>query len=328
MLLPLCEKFLKVVPPGYNPPMQRQRAQGSVRWVIIASVGVVVVIATVVAYTLLRPILVVTEVVEAPVVQAFYATGTVQPAHEYPVRSNTAGIIAKPPGANRYVDKGDHVKAGDALAIVEASEARFVVDKARAELEERQKRADEANSPVLKEFDNKLASTSELLGIARREQDRMGRLVETHAGSASDFDKAMRLARELAGDVESLKAQKESSRLQLTRELEVAESALKVAQWNLEQQTLRAPIDGVILDRPVSLGTRVALNDHVLLLADVRPENLVMRAQVDEEDITRVRVDEQHPQVVKMTLYAFPGRSFNGTVTKIYDKADPERRHV
>ena len=150
-------------------------------------------------------------------------------AHEYPVRSNTAGIIAKPDGVSRYVDKGDHVKAGEALAVVEASEARFMVDKARAELEERQKRADETDSPVLKEFDNKIASTTELLGIARREQDRIGRLVETHAGSSSDFDKAMRLARELAGDVDSLKAEKDATRLQLKRELEVAESALKDA---------------------------------------------------------------------------------------------------
>jgi RND family efflux transporter MFP subunit len=250
----------------------------------------------------------------------------VQPAHEYPVRSNTAGILAKPDGVSRYVDKGDHVKAGDPLAVVQDSETRYMVDKARAELEERQKRADEATSPVLKEFDNKIASTTELLGIARREQDRIGRLVETHAGSSSDFDKAMRLARELAGDLDSLNAEKESMRLQLKRELQVAEAVLKSAQWDLDQQTLRSPIDGVVLDRPVSLGTRMALNDHLLTVADVRPENLVMRAQVDEEDITRVRVDEKRPQVVKMTLYAFSGRSFDGTVTKIYDKADPDRR--
>ena len=49
-----------------------------------------------------------------------------------------------------------------------------------------------------------------------------------------------------------------------------------------------------------------------------------MRAQVDEEDITTIRVDR--PQVVKMTLYSFKGRSFDGRVTGIYDKADPDRR--
>jgi multidrug efflux pump subunit AcrA (membrane-fusion protein) len=47
-----------------------------------------------------------------------------------------------------------------------------------------------------------------------------------------------------------------------------------------------------------------------------------MRAQVDEEDITKVRGG----QVVRMVLYAFPGQPFEGTVARIYDKADPDRR--
>ena len=59
-----------------------------------------------------------------------------------------------------------------------------------------------------------------------------------------------------------------------------------------------------------------------LRVADVIPENLVMRAAVDEEDVANVSV----AQSVRMTLYSFAGRVFTGTVTKIYDQADPERR--
>jgi RND family efflux transporter MFP subunit len=57
-------------------------------------------------------------------------------------------------------------------------------------------------------------------------------------------------------------------------------------------------------------------------IADVRPEKLVMRAAVDEEDIARVSVD----QTVRMSLYAFPDRLFVGRVSKIYDEADATRR--
>jgi multidrug resistance efflux pump len=53
------------------------------------------------------------------------------------------------------------------------------------------------------------------------------------------------------------------------------------AEWNLEQQTLRAPIDGVVLDRPIAIGTRMAINDQIMRIADVTPKNLVMRAAVD-----------------------------------------------
>jgi RND family efflux transporter MFP subunit len=48
----------------------------------------------------------------------------------------------------------------------------------------------------------------------------------------------------------------------------------------------------------------------------------VMRAAVDEEDITKVKPGG----VVRMTLYAFEGREFTGRVKTVYDKADPNRR--
>jgi len=77
-----------------------------------------------------------------------------------------------------------------------------------------------------------------------------------------------------------------------------------------------------VLNRPLSLGTRVAINDPVMIVADVRPTKLVMRAAVDEEDVTKVRVG----QVVRMTLYSYEDRTFEGKVARIYPQADPERR--
>ena len=47
-----------------------------------------------------------------------------------------------------------------------------------------------------------------------------------------------------------------------------------------------------------------------------------MRAAVDEEDVTKVRVD----QTVRMTLYSYEDRTFEGRVARIYPQADPERR--
>jgi len=57
-------------------------------------------------------------------------------------------------------------------------------------------------------------------------------------------------------------------------------------------------------------------------VADVRPEKLIMRAAVDEED----KVYVKEGQVVRMTLYAYAGRTFEGKVKKVYDKADADRR--
>src|SRR5262245_3002563 len=99
----------------------------------------------------LRPAVTVTEVVSGPLVQAFYSTGTVQPAREYPIRSNTAGTIDKV-----LVDKGTHVKRDQPLAIVIDPALLFTFDKAKAELQEKLGRADPSTSPVLAEYDARL----------------------------------------------------------------------------------------------------------------------------------------------------------------------------
>src|SRR5439155_25807777 len=128
--------------------------------------------------------------------------------------------------------------------------------------------------------------------------------------------------REVWWRLQGLKSQSDAKKLGLDRKVDVAQAALRTAQWYVDQQTLKSPIEGVVLDRPTSIGTRVAINDVLTRVADVKPANLVMRAAVDEEDIAKVSVG----QVVRMTLYAFPNQVFSGKATKIYDQADPERR--
>ena len=122
--------------------------------------------------------------------------------------------------------------------------------------------------------------------------------------------------------LESYKAQRIAKQFELEKELQVARSALDTANSNLDLQTMKSPIDGVVLDRPLSVRTRVGINDRIMNVADITPAKLVMRAAVDEEDIIKVRKD----QVVRMTLYSYSERSFEGRVDKIYDQADPERR--
>ncbi|MGB7158876.1 MAG: efflux RND transporter periplasmic adaptor subunit [Tepidisphaeraceae bacterium] len=298
--------------------MGRRRAQSTARWVLTAALVVGgLVMAGYVAFNFARPVVTVTEAVEAPVVQAFYSTGTVQPEREYPIKSNVAGIITEV-----RVDKGDRVTRGDALAIVAEPELKYAADKARAELVERQKRADPKTSPVLKEYEARVEAATGILEIAQREERRVSDLIGRNAASQTDLDKTLDRLKVAWGELESWKAQGAAKQFELERELEVAKAALSTAEWNLEQQTLKSPIDGVVLDRPTSLGTRLAINDRVMRIADVTPANLVMRAAVDEEDVTKVRIDQD----VRMVLYSFPGQIIRGKVTRIYDQADEARR--
>jgi HlyD family secretion protein len=267
--------------------------------------------------SVIRPTVTVTDVARGPIVQAFYSTGTVLPVREYDVKSNLEGTLK-----NVHVDKGDGVTRGQVLAEVAAPEMEYAYRKAKAELDEKVKRADPSTSPVLLEYDAKISATGDLLAIAKRELDRVTKLTASSAASQTDVDRATDRVKQFWSEFESLKARRAASVLEQAREVDVAKAAVDTAQWNLDQRKLVSPVDGVVLDRPVSVGIRLAVNDHVMQVADVRVTNLVMRAQVDEEDKTMVRVG----QVVRMTLYSFPGKVFEGKVKRVYDKADPDRR--
>ena len=298
--------------------MKRRPAQTLARWVLWCAVAIAIVVAA--AYVLLRvlrPSVTITEAAQGPVVQAFYSTGTVEPVREYPIKSNAPGILTEV-----RVDKGDRVTKDQVVAVVTEPALLYLRDRARAELTEKLARADEKTSPVLREYDAKLSAAEEILGVAQREQKRVTDLIERNAAAPQDFDRALERVKTAWSDVESLKSLRAAKKLELEREVKVARSALNIAEWNVEQQSLKSPIDGVVLDRPTSIGTRLAENDQVMRIADVRPENLVMRAAVDEEDIVGVRPE----QVVRLTLYALPGEVLTGKVTRVYDEADPNSR--
>ena len=108
----------------------RRQGQISTRWIIGGSVAVFLVVAIV--FLVLRyssPLVVVSEAVEGPVVQAFYSTGTIQPDREFPIKANVAGILTE-----IRVDKGDSVNAGQTLAVVSERALQFAARQAEAEL--------------------------------------------------------------------------------------------------------------------------------------------------------------------------------------------------
>ena len=303
----------------YNSRLMKSRAAALLRWLVLLAIGTVLaLVAWQVVLRLTRPSVTITTPVQAPVIQAFYATGTLLPEREYPIKANNNGIITEV-----LVDKGDRVKKDQPLAIVHEDSVQFRFQQAIAELDEKKKLADEKNSPILQEFDAKITATSEILQIARNEELRLRRLMETNGAARTEWERALDRVKTFGGEVESLKAQRKTRLIELQKDQSVAEAALKIAQWNLDRQTIKSPLDNAtVLDRPIPIGTRLSANDHIMTLADVRPEKLIMRAAVDEEDKIHVKPN----QLVRMTLYSFPHRAIEGRVKKIYDKADADRR--
>ena len=297
--------------------MRNRRAFGLVKlaWLVLVLAGVAAAMAA--ALWLSRPAVTVTRVIEGPVVQAFYATGTVRPRLEYPIRSDVPGIVDRV-----LVTQGQAVTKGQPLAFVSDPHLQYEADKARADLQTRREFADESKSPILKEFDQRILANKEMLRVSQQLQERFTSLAERNAASANDRDQAIEHTQKIWADLAGLNAQRAARLRELRQDVEVAEAADRAAQENLRRQTLASPIDGVVLDEPIAQGTRVEANGHLMQVADVSTGSLIMRAAVDEENIAGAAAG----QAVKMTLYSFPGRTFDGVVEQKYPKADPARR--
>src|SRR5689334_25437017 len=118
--------------------MRYRRGSVGVRWVIISAAILALAAAAGAFVHFSKPLVTITEVVEGPVVESFYATGTVQPTTEYPIRTGTAGLLV-----DVLVDKGDRVAKGQPLAKVSDPQLQLALDKAKANLDEAKVRADD-----------------------------------------------------------------------------------------------------------------------------------------------------------------------------------------
>jgi len=288
------------------------------RWFVFLAVVAGIAVAGYVGYQRFSvPQVTLTEVVKGPVVQAFYATGTLVPHREYPVKANVEGTLVEV-----LVDKGSQVQKGQTVARVYVEEFLLKKTEAEAELELKKQLADLELSPIVLEFDAKIRAEEKRLEIAKREFDRLAQVRASGGRTLTELDKADEIVKTTFNTIEALKAAKATKLLEFQRDVKTAQVQLDIAKWNIDQQEITSPITGVVLDWPVSTGTRVKVNDMIMTVADVRYDQLVMRTNVDEEDKTRVLLD----QPVHITLYSYPDRVYEGQVKKVYPKADPARR--
>src|SRR5207247_275996 len=174
-----------------SPPIIRSnmipRAFARIRMlIVVAAVAVVGTTGMWIFRTFSLPQVQVTRLTTGPVVQAFYATGTVCPEREYSVRSNVAGILFLEPG----IDKGVAVARDQLLARVVSDDLEKKLKQAQAELKEKQLRADAKDSPVIREYDKREVALNEILEIGQRELKRLMKLAESDNARQIEIDRA------------------------------------------------------------------------------------------------------------------------------------------
>ena len=171
-----------------------------------------------------------------------------------------------------------------------------------------------------------------------------GNLIELPVDEGDQVRKGQTLARlddaDLANTVQELDARARLARLNLQRmqelaqrkvvaavdldqaraELEAAEAVLRRAKAQRGFLTLSSPADGLIIRRDGEVGQFIPAGQAVFTLSCCAP--LRVTADVDEEDIPRVRVGQK----VVLHADALPDQVFDGEVSQITPKGDPVAR--
>lgn len=99
-----------------------------------------------------------------------------------------------------------------------------------------------------------------------------------------------------------------------------AQAALDLAKQGLSDADIRSPIDGVVAERKVEPGMQLGAGKDVARIVSL--QHIYFDAQLSATQYAQV----QSGMLVKITVDALPGRSFQGHVSKIYPVASSTAR--
>jgi membrane fusion protein, multidrug efflux system len=94
-------------------------------------------------------------------------------------------------------------------------------------------------------------------------------------------------------------------------QVRAAQATFDLAQLNLGYGDIKAPVDGTVVQTNIHLGDNLAPGQAAISLVDF--SKLQVTAYVLENDLERI----QAGQSVKLSIDAFPGQSFEGTVKEL-----------
>jgi HlyD family secretion protein len=268
-----------------------------------------------------RPVdVVVTPVVRGHVVDAVYATGTVEAERRVMVKAKVAGPVAELP-----VTEGDPIRMGQLLARIDNPAAAFDLRKGQVEEVAAAAQAGK-NAPQLASLRAKAEALETQLRAAEREAARAEQLFKSGAIGETEWEKARDQATALRADLEAQRAEERAQRIELEANAGRAQAATRSLATKVSDAEVRAPVDGMVLARYVEAGEVVAVNQSLFKVGD--PKSLVLEVTIDEADVGRVHdgSDGQPASRVAATLHAFPGRAFGGNVVKVMPDADREKK--
>lgn len=247
------------------------------------------------------------------------------------IRQNIVPVAARIQGFIKEIrfEEFQTVQQGDTLVVIEDSEYRLRLAQAKA---------DYRNALVGKEvmetgistIQNNLSVTDAgmqeveiLMKNAEADYNRYKVLLENKAVTRQQFDAVEAKYNSLKAKIETMKRQKQSTRLAKTEQtqrleqnelrIEVAKAALELAELNLSYTTIVAPCNGTMSRKNIQVGELMMPGKPLFSVIDSKEKWVI--ANYRETQREHIHVGDK----VEIKVDAFPSKKLEGRVEAISD---------
>jgi HlyD family secretion protein len=212
------------------------------------------------------------------------ATGALNAVVTVQVGSQVSGTIQK-----LGADFNSKVVQGQVIAQIDPTRFRANVQQAEA---------------ALKSAEAALIRADVNVRQAKVELDRAKPLAEKQVIGAAELDAARSKYDQAVADRASAEAQVGQAR-----------ASVGVARVDLERTTIKAPIDGTVLQRSVDVGQTVAASLQAPVLFTIAQDlsRMEVHAAIDEADVGKLHEGQE----ATFTVDAYPGETFRATIFQI-----------
>ncbi len=269
----------------------------------------------------------VTQVRRGSIQQSITATGDILAAAKVEVFSKAEGRLQ-----SIRIEPGDRVQHHQVIARIDDAELRARMERAAAELEvlqaewaqmqagerpEEIARADERVRRAQAEWDNaqrelERAQALYAKGLYATQQLDDAKLRTTQARAAHAMaEKQLRIVR-TGARVEDRQA--------LQAKLRAAEAALRLAQTQLQNAVITAPMTGIVSHRHVDPGAYITDNTAMATLVDM--QTVKIKVPIGERDLGHIRPGLN----ARIRVDTYPDEIFPGTVARLSPTLDPTNR--
>ncbi len=266
------------------------------------------------------PLVDVAAVTQGLVEDKILRAGDIVPETQVTIYSKVQGWVEK-----INVREGDRVKAGQVLVTLDAREAEAAVDQAKASLEAATARLKQVRATSEETVQSQIQQTKANMELAEADLKRAQELQQKNFIARQQLDEARmkysvaKAAYDLS--LNSIRQKTWENDIALAEaQVRQAKANLDLSQAQLANLIILSPMNGGVTKRYVDPGTMVKDTAPILTLMDL--SEMKMLVNVIEREFVRLQIG----QPVKVTVTAFPNRTFQGRISVITPALEMQSR--